>query len=920
MGRLQSSVGLVTGTNIQSTVDQLISISGQPRDRLISRTEQLQNQQRAIAELTASVIGVQLAGKKLANASAFQSKSAVSSNADALSAAAGENAKAATHTVRTLQTAATHATSSRQRFSSADVALGFTGQIRVAPSGGSIDGSADLSKLNDGRGVEAGVIRFTDRSGASAEIDFSDARTIDDVLQIINDAEVDITATTENGAIKLVDKSGSTASNLKIEQLGDTETAADLGLWGIDEASSSVSGLKFELPEGVSSLRGTALSELGGGNGIGPLGNLDIELSDGSSATIDLSNATTTAEVIDSIAASGLSLIVKYNDAKNGFQLRDVSGGTGNFKISSTDDTAVDLGVANDTTDDVVVGASLNRQTVTSDTLLSSLNQGAGVNGSFTIKDSSGKIGAINLKLKNITNMGELIDAINELSVDVTASINENGDGISIVDNAAGSETLTIRDAGSGTAAKSLGIAGAATAQTIGGQSVSALVGTQSNVIEVTETDTLASLVEKINQDGRYGTSSIQSNSDGTFALRIRSNTAGGQGQFAINTTGFDLDLRTESRGRDALIAVSTDEGLERFVTSSDGVFDIDGAAGSEPITSASLLSSLSGSAASGSFTLTDSAGKTSAINITTQGIKTVGSFIDAVNALDIGVTASISEDGAGITLIDTAGGNKTLTVSDVGNGLAASSLGIAGTAKTQTINGESVSALTGSTSSASTESTGLVFTLKELSDSPITITVAEDSKAVESAAKTFVDQYNKLITKVDSLTFFNADSNEVGLLFGSSEVQRITTGFSRLLSGTVNGAGPIKSVGQVGIKFATGGKLELDNDKLVAALESNRENVQAFFATDETGLANRLDELSDRIAGVDGGLLLNKTDTLGLQIERNSTQVDKMNARLDKERDRLLATFYANETAISKLQSNSSAIDQIQRITIDGS
>ena len=85
MGRIQSSIGLITGTDILGTVDQLIAISAQPRDRLISRTETLRAQQQAVAELTASVIGVQLAGNQLAETSLFRSKKAESSNSDAVS-------------------------------------------------------------------------------------------------------------------------------------------------------------------------------------------------------------------------------------------------------------------------------------------------------------------------------------------------------------------------------------------------------------------------------------------------------------------------------------------------------------------------------------------------------------------------------------------------------------------------------------------------------------------------------------------------------------------------------------------------------------------------------------------------------------------------------------------------------------------
>ncbi len=718
----------------------------------------------------------------------------------------------------------------------------------------------------------------------------------------------------------MIDETGSTESNLQVEQLGSAETAADLGLWGIDEASDTATGIQLELPDGVTALHGTALSELAGGSGIGPLSDLDITLSDGSSASIDLSAATTTSEVIEAIEAAGLSLIVRYNDAKNGLQIRDVSGGTGNVTITSADSTASDLGIAATTTDDIVVGDNLNRQSVTTETLLADLNQGTGIdNGSFTITDSTGTVGAVNLKAEGITTVGELIDAINDQDVEVTASLNEAGDGIDIVDNAGGNSTLTIKDSGKGTTAADLGIAGTATQQTVRGSVVSAIVGTQAGVVTVEADDTLDTLVTKINEDGRYGDASIQINDDGTYSLRIRSNRGGEAGRIAINTSGFELDLRTDSQGQDALIAISTDSGVEQFRTSSDGVFDLSGlGSGSEIVTSSTLLSSIASGASSGSFTISDSTGATSAINLSVEEITTVGGLVDAINDLGLGVTASINETGTGISVVDTADGSETLTITDAGNGTAAASLGIAGEATTQTINGASVSALVGSKATDSSgDASGLVLTLKELSESPITITVQDDPSAVTSAAKTFVNQYNALVDQLDSLTLFNADTDEVGLLFGSTEAQRIRNGYTRLLSGSLVGAGEFRSIGQVGIRFNDQGKLDLDSGKLADAIESNQSGVEAFFATDDTGLIDKLSSLADRIAGESNSMLINRSQTLSTQIDFNDQRITDLNSRLETERERLLKQFYATEEAIAKIQSNQSAINQIQRIEI---
>jgi flagellar hook-associated protein 2 len=916
MGRIQSSLGLITGTDIFGTVDQLIAISGQPRDRLVARTELLQQEQQAIAELTALVIGVQLAGKRLASPALFRSTKAESSDSEAIFVEAGKGAAAGEHVVRTLRTAATHLVRSLERFAARDQPLGYSGTMLIAPTGGSIDVSAPLTSLNDGRGVEPGVIRVTDRSGRASDVDLTDARTIDDVIARINAAEVDVRATISGNAITLTDHSGGTVSNLKVEQLSEGETAADLGLWGIDTANSSVTGSSIELSEGTVALRGVPLSELNGGKGIGPLGSLEITLSDGSSALVDLSAATTTAEIIDTIDQAGLRLIIGLNEARNGLRLRDVSGGVGAVTIASTDGTAEAIGLNRSTTDDIIVGTNLNRQSVTAETLLSSLNRGDGIPvGSFTIRDSVGAVGAVNLAVEGAVTVGELIDVINNLGIGVTAHLNDAGDGIAVVDTAGGVETMTIEDTGSGTTAEKLGIAGSASRQLVGNSEAMALVGTQAARVEVEATDTLDSLASKINSLGRYAEAAIAPNEDGTFSLRIRSSKGGSSGRVAINTDGFELDLRTESQGQDALIAVSTDGATERFLSSSDGVFEIVSEQ-RQPISPTTRLDTIAPGAGRGSFTITDSTGAVRAIHLSVGRIETLGELIQAINALGIGVEASINDEANGIAVVDTAGGDGTLEIADTGNGTIATSLGIAGTASNQTVSGNAVSALVGP-AAVSDDQSGLTLTVKRLAESPITVAVAEDPDAAVSAAKTFVEQYNKLMEKLDALTFFNAESEEVGLLFGSSEALRIRNGYSRLLSGRISGAGNFASIGQVGLRLTETGGLDLDEQKLTEAMASNPDEIQSFFTKEQTGLSDRLTNLAERLAGVENGMLLNRGETLSSQIEFNNTRIESFNTRLERERERLLRQFYATEEAIARIQSNQAALDQIRPISI---
>src|SRR5262245_21382244 len=86
MGRIQSSVGLVTGLDIEGTVTKLMSLAARPRDTLALRLKGIQAQQAAITDLTALVLGVQFAIARFKKTDLFDQKTATSSNTNLLTA------------------------------------------------------------------------------------------------------------------------------------------------------------------------------------------------------------------------------------------------------------------------------------------------------------------------------------------------------------------------------------------------------------------------------------------------------------------------------------------------------------------------------------------------------------------------------------------------------------------------------------------------------------------------------------------------------------------------------------------------------------------------------------------------------------------------------------------------------------------
>lgn len=1030
MGRIQTSIGLITGTPIADTVDQLINLSAVPRDRLSARNEGLKQQRSAINNLTVLAVGIQVAARGLNSTGTFTRTKATSSDADVLSVVRSGQPNAGTYQVRTLKTAGTQAFKSTD-FASSTASFGTSGSLTVR-GGGYVDRSASLTDLNGGRGVQSGSIRITDRSGESAIIDLSTASTIDDVLRKINEnTDIRVTATTDGDAIRLIDDSGSTVENLKVEEVGDGETAADLGLRGINTSSSTAQGadilrlsnsnrlstlrdgrgldfasgddieinlkdgtnialdfgdfsreaaqargatnsttpnagltftatesgasgdgvrirfiddpavskgnetverietangselvfsidagsttasdiaaalaadsdladafsavadgdgtglistddeaslsggteikaienptigdllrvindidptkLRAELAPGGDSLRivdltsgdqefsiadvgssrvatnlgwtatpvdgvvtggslqsglsTVSLDALSGGNGLGVLSELEITTADGSSATIDVSASRTLQDVINAVNESGLNIEASIDRTGAGLQVRDLTGGSATtFSISSSDDTASKLGLEGSTTDVLLQGKSLDLQFVSRSTKLSSLNQGQGIgDGSFRITDSNGNITAINLKVNNLKTVGDLIDQINGSGIDVTASVNETGDGIRLIDTGEGAGTLTIVDTGTGTSAKQLGIAGSAKNSVVNEQIVSTINGRQVDEISISATDNLTSLVEKIKTEARFTSATLISGAGGA-SLSLSSNRGGTAGRLSIASSGIDLGIQQTVRGQDAVIAVGgADGGSPTILTSSDGV------------------------------------------------------FTDAIE--------------------------------------------------------------------------GLTFTAKKVSSEPVTVKVESDKASVESAVKRFVDQFNSLNDKIAELTVYDSDTNEVGVLFGRSETLRIQTSLNRLLTTRINTGTSIRTAADVGLRVDSTGKLNLDSTKFQAALEESPDAVAEFFAKEETvgegdsektnkvGFAAKVDELLDRIAGEGDSVLLSRALALNTQIDRNDGRITTMNSRLEKERERLLKQFYDMESAIAKVQSNQQYLSSISYI-----
>jgi flagellar hook-associated protein 2 len=257
--------------------------------------------------------------------------------------------------------------------------------------------------------------------------------------------------------------------------------------------------------------------------------------------------------------------------------------------------------------------------------------------------------------------------------------------------------------------------------------------------------------------------------------------------------------------------------------------------------------------------------------NNTLQGIR------DAINAANVGVNASIINDGTSNRLILTSkatGANSSMSISVSGDSTLANMLNYdptqaAGSATgqnlTQTVAAQSAAltvngvAITSASNSVSGAIDGVTMNLAKTGST--TLSVARDTSGAKKAIQDFVTAYNTLNSTISSLTAYDPSTKQAGPLLGDSTVNTIQSRIRNVLGNVLTGAsGSFTTLGQVGISFQKDGTLSLDTTKLQSALDSNSDDVAALFSAFTKTSDSLVSYSSSTSKTVPGSYVLNVT------------------------------------------------------------
>jgi len=369
---------------------------------------------------------------------------------------------------------------------------------------------------------------------------------------------------------------------------------------------------------------------------------------------------------------------------------------------------------------------------------------------------------------------------------------------------------------------------------------------------------------------------------------------------------------------------------LARINDSGDGILLIDTAGGTntlkvEQVGSASTAADLNilGTAVEvdleGTSTQAIDGAASASVSITAE--ETLADLVDAINALDAGVTASTVHDGQGVRMsltADTGGAAGQLLIDQGG-----ASLGLREFSKARDallLYGDSQAGtsdilIRSSTNRFDQVIDGMELEIQSASESAVTLSVDSSDESLIDAVEGLVSSYNSLREEIDTQTDFDEDALTTGLLFGTNEALRVDTQLSRLLTDRYFGLGDIQSLEQLGLSLDDHGMLQFDKEKLKQAFADDPAAVQTFFTQEETGFVDKLDAAVDSLAGAQASLLTNRNKTLQATIDANQQRIERFNESLDRQRDRLLLQFYQLEQVIATLQQNQTALSSLRPI-----
>lgn len=253
-----------------------------------------------------------------------------------------------------------------------------------------------------------------------------------------------------------------------------------------------------------------------------------------------------------------------------------------------------------------------------------------------------------------------------------------------------------------------------------------------------------------------------------------------------------------------------------------------------------------------------------------------------AINNADVGVRASIINDGSGYRLIinsEKTGTENSLRVlvsdddandddlfglsqlaydpiatPDIDGNITGQNLEEVALAKNALFSIDGIS-ISNAENVITSSIPGITLELKKVTeDSVESFKVEKETSGVKQSIQTFVDSYNELMTTVSTLTGFDSTTGKAGPLSGDPSVRGIVDQVRRRLSTSFTGINEnLTSLTSIGIDSSREGSLSIDEFKLSRALESHADEIAHLFAAAVSTSDAKIRVTSSKVPATDG-------------------------------------------------------------------
>jgi flagellar hook-associated protein 2 len=302
-------------------------------------------------------------------------------------------------------------------------------------------------------------------------------------------------------------------------------------------------------------------------------------------------------------------------------------------------------------------------------------------------------------------------------------------------------------------------------------------------------------------------------------------------------------------------------------------------------------------------------AGIAAAINSSAAGAKVQATILTAAGEARLTIAARTvgAANALTITQTDGDGGLAGLVYPPSGGGLTQVQTALDARA---VIDGLTVTSATNTLTGAIA---GVDVTLKEVNaaDEATQITIGYNRTAARQTIDQLVKSYNEVVDAIKSVSSYNPETKQGGPLFGDAGVRNLVAQLRRELTTNVSGlTGPFDMLADIGINADLNGKLSVDSADLDIAFSANFDAVGALFATNQVGVAVKLDALLAPYLDSDG-VLDARTSGLKTSIADIAERREALSERLAALQKRYTREFNALDTLMSQLQGTSNFLNQ---------